>query len=91
MKKAKRASFDLVVLLVFLAVSGCSRPAASTLPAGSTGTTKLAGHCLVTSNHRDGDHLLMAVLGSSGKASRYTDTQNLYRWAWLERGHKKDK
>lgn len=87
MKKAKRASF-VVVLLVFLAVSGCSRPTASTLPAG---TTKLAGHCLVTSNHRDGDHLLMAVLGSSGKASRYADTQNLYRWAWFERGHKKDK
>ena len=56
-----------------------------------TGTTKLAGHCLVTSNHRDGDHLLMAVLGSSGKAARHADTQNLYRWAWLERGYKKDK
>jgi len=35
MKKVKRASFVLVVLLVFLAVSGYSRPAASTLSAGS--------------------------------------------------------
>ncbi len=55
------------------------------------GITKLAGHCLVASNHRDEDHLLMVVLGSSGDRARYADTKNLYRWAWLERGHKKNK
>lgn len=55
------------------------------------GITRLAGYCLVTSNHRDGDHLLMVVLGSGNKTSRFADTQNLYRWAWLKRSHKKDK
>ncbi len=43
MKKAKRASFDLVVLLFFLAVPGCSRPAASTLPAGREPRDPLSG------------------------------------------------
>lgn len=55
------------------------------------GITGYAGYCLVTSNHRNEDHLLMSVLGSNGIESRFADTQNLYRWAWLERGHKKDK
>lgn len=50
-----------------------------------TGTTNQAGQCLVSSGHRGDDHLLMVVLGS---ADRYVDSRNLYRWAWLERGHR---
>ncbi len=51
-----------------------------------TGTTNQAGQCLVSSGHRGDDHLLMVVLGS---ADRYVDSRNLYRWAWLERGHRR--
>jgi D-alanyl-D-alanine carboxypeptidase len=27
----------------------------------------------------------MVVLGSVGSATRYADSRNLYRWAWLQR------
>jgi D-alanyl-D-alanine carboxypeptidase (penicillin-binding protein 5/6) len=53
-----------------------------------TGTTGGAGACLISSGHREGDHLLMVVLGSTSKDGRYVDSRNLYRWAWRERGHK---
>lgn len=53
-----------------------------------TGTTGGAGACLVSSGHRDSDHLLIVVLGATSKDGRYVDSRNLYRWAWTKRGHK---
>ena len=50
-----------------------------------TGTTQAAGACLVSSGHRGSDHLLMAVLGAAASDARYTDTRNLFRWAWRQR------
>ncbi len=52
-----------------------------------TGTTTQAGSCLVSSGHRDDDHLLVVVLGATSNEGRYVDARNLYRWAWLQRGH----
>jgi D-alanyl-D-alanine carboxypeptidase (penicillin-binding protein 5/6) len=52
-----------------------------------TGTTDLAGTCLVSSAHRGDDHLMLVVLGSTSNEGRYVDSRNLYRWAWLQRGH----
>jgi serine-type D-Ala-D-Ala carboxypeptidase (penicillin-binding protein 5/6) len=49
-----------------------------------TGTTDRAGACLVSTGQRDGRRLLMVVLGSAASASRYTDSRNLYRWAWAQ-------
>lgn len=51
-----------------------------------TGTTDSAGACLVSGSERDGQRLIMVVLGSSSSAGRYVDSRNLYRWAWRERG-----
>ena len=54
-----------------------------------TGTTQAAGTCLVASGHRGKDHLIVVVLGgSSSPDSRYPDTRNLFRWAWLMRGNR---
>lgn len=55
-----------------------------------TGTTKAAGACLVSSGERGPDQLLVVVLGATSSSARYTDTRNLFRWAWLERGHRED-
>jgi D-alanyl-D-alanine carboxypeptidase (penicillin-binding protein 5/6) len=55
-----------------------------------TGTTGQAGACLVSSGRRGKDHLLVAVLGSAASPCRYYDTRNLFRWAWLQRGHRPD-
>jgi D-alanyl-D-alanine carboxypeptidase (penicillin-binding protein 5/6) len=52
-----------------------------------TGTTGPAGACLVSCGERGPDRLIVVVLGSSSSAARYADTRNLFRWAWLERGH----
>lgn len=49
-----------------------------------TGTTTLAGQCLVASGRRGGDHLIVAVLGSATDA-RFVDARNLFRWAWERR------
>lgn len=49
-----------------------------------TGTTGAAGSCLVSTAERDGRRLVVAVLGSTSSDARYTDTRNLYRWAWRE-------
>ena len=47
-----------------------------------TGTTTAAGACLVSAAQRGDRQLLMVVLGSSNSDARYTDSRNLYRWAW---------
>jgi D-alanyl-D-alanine carboxypeptidase (penicillin-binding protein 5/6) len=49
-----------------------------------TGTTGAAGSCLVSTGERDGRRLIIALLGSTSSDARYTDTRNLYRWAWRE-------
>jgi serine-type D-Ala-D-Ala carboxypeptidase (penicillin-binding protein 5/6) len=47
-----------------------------------TGTTTAAGYCLVGSARREGGHRIVVVLGATSNDSRYTDTRNLFRWAW---------
>jgi D-alanyl-D-alanine carboxypeptidase (penicillin-binding protein 5/6) len=49
-----------------------------------TGTTDQAGACLVSSSERNGRRLIVVVLGSAASEARYTDSRNLYRWAWQE-------
>jgi serine-type D-Ala-D-Ala carboxypeptidase (penicillin-binding protein 5/6) len=56
-----------------------------------TGTTSAAGACLVASAHRGADHLIVVVLGSKGGDDRYNDTRKLFRWAWEQRGGKREK
>lgn len=53
-----------------------------------TGTTDAAGSCLISvGKHRD-EELIVVVLGSSSNEARYVDTRNLFRWGWLQRGHR---
>jgi serine-type D-Ala-D-Ala carboxypeptidase (penicillin-binding protein 5/6) len=52
-----------------------------------TGTTTAAGACLVSRGTRGEDGLIVVVLGASSSDGRYVDTRNLFRWAWLQRGH----
>lgn len=47
-----------------------------------TGTTTAAGACLVSFGRRGERSLFVVVLGSAASAARYTDSRNLYRWAW---------
>jgi D-alanyl-D-alanine carboxypeptidase (penicillin-binding protein 5/6) len=47
-----------------------------------TGTTGAAGNCLVSTSERNGRRLIIVVLGATSTESRYTDTRNLFRWAW---------
>jgi D-alanyl-D-alanine carboxypeptidase (penicillin-binding protein 5/6) len=49
-----------------------------------TGTTGAAGSCLVSTAQRDRRRLIVAVLGATSTESRYTDTRNLFRWAWKD-------
>ncbi|MEY3172629.1 MAG: D-alanyl-D-alanine carboxypeptidase DacC precursor [Planctomycetota bacterium] len=49
-----------------------------------TGTTDQAGACLVSSATRGERRLILVVLGSAASEARYTDSRNLYRWAWQE-------
>jgi D-alanyl-D-alanine carboxypeptidase (penicillin-binding protein 5/6) len=49
-----------------------------------TGTTGAAGSCLVSTAERDGRRLIVVVLGSTSTDARYTDTRNLFRWAWKD-------
>jgi D-alanyl-D-alanine carboxypeptidase (penicillin-binding protein 5/6) len=53
-----------------------------------TGTTNAAGACLVSLAQRGGEELLVVVLGATSSEARYTDTRNLFRWAWQQRGIK---
>ena len=55
-----------------------------------TGTTSAAGSCLVASGHRGDDHLIVVVLGCDSAGARDADARNLFRWAWLRRGHRRD-
>ncbi len=47
-----------------------------------TGTTNAAGACLISHAVRSDRQLLMVVLGATSSDARYTDSRNLYRWAW---------
>ena len=47
-----------------------------------TGTTDNAGACLISLSQRDNKELLLVILGSASTESRYTDSRNLFRWAW---------
>lgn len=47
-----------------------------------TGTTSAAGACLVSRGNRGDKQLIVVVLGSVASDARYTDSRNLYRWAW---------
>jgi serine-type D-Ala-D-Ala carboxypeptidase (penicillin-binding protein 5/6) len=49
-----------------------------------TGTTTAAGACLVSWGERDGQELIVVVLGSTSSDARYVDSRNLYRWAWRQ-------
>ena len=49
-----------------------------------TGTTDKAGACLVSLGNRSGRPLIVVVLGSAASEARYTDSRNLYRWAWKD-------
>ena len=49
-----------------------------------TGTTDAAGACLVSCGQRGDRELIVVVLGSPVSAARYTDTRNLYAWAWRQ-------
>ena len=50
-----------------------------------TGTTSAAGACLVARGTRQGDTLMVVILGSSSSPARYADVRNLFRWAWQQR------
>ncbi|MBW3597238.1 MAG: serine hydrolase [Planctomycetes bacterium] len=50
-----------------------------------TGTTSAAGACLVSHGRRGDDALMVVILGAASTESRYTDTRNLFRWAWRQR------
>jgi D-alanyl-D-alanine carboxypeptidase (penicillin-binding protein 5/6) len=53
-----------------------------------TGYTRAAGSCLVSTGERGKDSLIVVVLGAPSAAAAVTDSRNLYRWAWRERGHR---
>lgn len=53
-----------------------------------TGTTNSAGNCLVAHGRRGQDSLFITVLGSTHNDFRFIDARNLFRWAWLQRGHR---
>ena len=50
-----------------------------------TGTTDIAGACLVSTAERDGRRLIVVILGSAASEARYVDSRNLYRWAWTKK------
>jgi D-alanyl-D-alanine carboxypeptidase (penicillin-binding protein 5/6) len=49
-----------------------------------TGSTDAAGACLVSAAMRGDRELIVVVLGSAASAARYSDTRNLYAWAWRQ-------
>ncbi len=53
-----------------------------------TGTTRSAGNCLVAHGTRGQDSLFITVLGSTHSDFRFIDARNLFRWAWMQLGHR---
>lgn len=53
-----------------------------------TGYTRAAGSCLVSTGVRGKDQLIVVVLGAPSAAAAVSDSRNLYRYAWNERGHR---
>ncbi len=49
-----------------------------------TGTTDAAGACLVSIGEYKDRQLIVVVLGSVASPARYTDSRNLYAWAWRQ-------
>lgn len=49
-----------------------------------TGTTPSAGRCLVATGSHQGRSLLIITLGSTSDEARFTDSRNLFRWAWSQ-------
>ncbi len=49
---------------------------------GKTGYTDKAGRCLVTTASYNGYNYLCAVFGCDGATKHFTDSKNLYRWAF---------
>jgi D-alanyl-D-alanine carboxypeptidase (penicillin-binding protein 5/6) len=49
-----------------------------------TGTTNAAGACLVSTGERKERRIMVVVLGATSSDARYTDSRNLYRWAWKD-------
>ncbi len=49
-----------------------------------TGTTDAAGACLVSIGKRGDKEIIVVVLGSIASAARYSDTRNLFAWAWRQ-------
>lgn len=47
-----------------------------------TGTTNLAGPCFMGAASKDGLELYSVVLGSSDEFQRFTDTANMFNWAY---------
>jgi serine-type D-Ala-D-Ala carboxypeptidase (penicillin-binding protein 5/6) len=56
-----------------------------------TGTTNAAGACLVSHGVRGDRQLFLVVLGATSSDGRYSDSRNLYRWAWNELAKESDK
>ena len=54
-----------------------------------TGYTRAAGSCLVSCGKRGSDELIVVVLGAPSAGAAASDSRNLYRWAWNERGHQR--
>jgi D-alanyl-D-alanine carboxypeptidase (penicillin-binding protein 5/6) len=54
-----------------------------------TGTTTPAGACLVSIGEREGRKVIVVVLGSTSSDARYTDSRNLFRYAWTNKGGQK--
>ena len=47
-----------------------------------TGTTSLAGKCLIATCQRDGNRLLSVVLGADSTSTRYGDTINMFNYGF---------
>ena len=44
-----------------------------------------AGACLVASGSKNGDRLIVVVLGASPSDARYDDARALFKWGWQQR------
>lgn len=53
-----------------------------------TGYTRAAGACLVSTAERRGEQMLVVCLGAPSATAAASDSRNLYRWAWQQRGQR---